>query len=111
MTAFDCSNDRGYHVCQLHISIPLSRLIPQTEEIIGDHQCVFRRNRSTTDQIFFAKKWECNEAVYQQSVDFKEVNDSVRREELCNILIEFGIPLKPLTLIKICLKNPIAESE
>jgi hypothetical protein len=60
-------------------------------------------------RYFFAKKWECNEAVYQQCVDFKEVNDSVRREDLCNILMEFGIPLKPVTLIKICLRKPYSR--
>ena len=30
-------------------NILLSRLTPYSEEIIGDHQCGFRRNRSTTD--------------------------------------------------------------
>jgi hypothetical protein len=35
----------------------------QNDEIIGDHQCGFRRNRSTTDQIFcirqvLEKNWE-----------------------------------------------------
>jgi hypothetical protein len=34
-------------------SILLSRLIPYADEIIGDHQCGFRHNRSTTDQIFY----------------------------------------------------------
>jgi hypothetical protein len=32
--------------------ILLSRLTPYVEEIIGDHQCVFRRNRPTTDLVF-----------------------------------------------------------
>ena len=32
-------------------NILLSMLTPYAEEIIGDHQCVFRRNRSTTDHI------------------------------------------------------------
>jgi hypothetical protein len=31
--------------------------------------------------------------------------DSVRREVLCNILIEFGIPLKLITLNKMCLNK------
>ena len=35
--------------------ILLSRLTPYTKEIIGDHQCGFRRNRSTTDRIFFVR--------------------------------------------------------
>jgi hypothetical protein len=33
-------------------NILLSRLSPYIDEITGDHQCEFRRNRSTTDQIF-----------------------------------------------------------
>ena len=33
----------------------------------------------------------------------KESYDSVRKEDLCNILIEFGIPLKLARLIKMCL--------
>jgi hypothetical protein len=33
-------------------NILLSRLSPYIDEIIGDHQCGFRYNRSTTDQIF-----------------------------------------------------------
>jgi hypothetical protein len=40
------------------------------------------------------KKWENNEAVHQLFINFKQVYDSVRREALYNILIEFGIPLK-----------------
>jgi hypothetical protein len=49
------------------------------------------------------KKW--NEAVHQLSVDFKKAYDSVRREVLYNILIEFGIPLKLVGLIKMCLNE------
>jgi hypothetical protein len=40
------------------------------------------------------KKWEHNGAVHQLFVDFKKAYNSVRREVLYNILIEFGIPLK-----------------
>jgi hypothetical protein len=80
-------------------NILLSRLTPYAEEIIGDHQYGFRRNRSTTDHIFSShrileKKWEYNEAVQQLCIDFKKAYDSVRREALYNILIEFCIPMK-----------------
>ena len=34
-------------------------------------------------------------------VDFKTGYDSARREVLCNILIEFGIPMKLVRLIKV----------
>jgi hypothetical protein len=61
------------------------------DEIIWDHQCGFRCNRSTTDQIFcicqiLEKKWEYNE-TRQLVIDFKKAFDSVRREVLYNILI------------------------
>jgi hypothetical protein len=35
------------------------------------------------------KKWEYNETVHQLFIDFKKAYDSVRREVLHNILIEF----------------------
>jgi hypothetical protein len=41
-------------------------------------------------------KREYNETVHQLLVDFKKAYDSVRREVLYNILIEFGVPMKPL---------------
>ena len=40
------------------------------------------------------KKWEYNEEVHQLFIDFKNAYDSVRREILYKILIEFGIPRK-----------------
>jgi len=33
-------------------NILLSRLTPYAQEIIGDHQCGFRHNRSATDHIY-----------------------------------------------------------
>jgi hypothetical protein len=52
----DCSNYRGISLLsttyKIQSNILLSRLIPYAEEIIGYHQCGFRRNRSTTDHIF-----------------------------------------------------------
>jgi len=49
------------------------------------------------------KKWEYNEAVHQLFIDFKKAYDSVRREVLYNILIQFGVPMKLVRLIKMCL--------
>jgi len=52
----DCNNYRGISLSpttyKILSNILLSRLIPYANEIIGDHQCGFRRNRSTTDHIF-----------------------------------------------------------
>ena len=49
------------------------------------------------------KKWEYSEAVHQLFIDFKKAYDSVRREVLYNVLMEFGIPKKLIRLIKMCL--------
>jgi hypothetical protein len=110
----DCSNYRGISLLstsyKILLNILLTRLTPYTDEIIGDHQCGFRRNRSTTDQIFYIrqileKKWECDGTVHQLFIDFKKASDSVSREVLYGILIEFGIPRKLVGLIKMCLSE------
>jgi len=41
--------------------------------------------------------------VNQLFIDFKKAYDSVRRDVLYNILIESGIPMKVVGLIKMCL--------
>jgi len=54
---------------------------------------------------YLRKKWEYNEAVHQLFIDFKNAYNSVRREVLYNILNEFGIPMKLVRLIKMCLRQ------
>jgi len=85
----DCSNYRGISLLpttyKILSNILLSRLIPYAKKIIGDHQCGFRRNRSTIDHIFcirqiLDKKWEYNEEVHQLFIDIKKAYDLVRRE-------------------------------
>jgi len=80
-------------------NIRLSVLIPYAEDIIWDHRCGFRRNRSTTVQIICIRqileiKSECNEGVRQPYIHFNKACDSVRREVLYNILIESAILMK-----------------
>ena len=60
-----------------------------------------------TDHIFcickiLEKKLEYKEAVHQLLIDFRKAYDSVRWEVLYNILVEFGIPMKLVRLIKMC---------
>ena len=52
---------------------------------------------------YLRKKWQYNKAVHQLFISFKKAYDSVRREVLYNILIAFGIPMKLVRLIKLCL--------
>jgi hypothetical protein len=87
----------GYHCYQFHNKILwniFSRLSPYIGGVIEDHQCGFRCNRATTAQIFsfrqiLEKKWDYYETVHQLFIDFRKAYDSVRREVLYNILIEF----------------------
>jgi hypothetical protein len=120
----NCNNYRGISLLSTSYNILsdslISRLSPFTMKLFGDHQCRFQHNRSTTDQIFcihqiLEKKWEYNETVHKLFIGFKKAYDSVRREVLYNILIEwrevsyniliqFGVPMKLIRLIKMCFK-------
>jgi len=95
----DCSNYRGislfpttYKILSI---ILLSRVTPYAEEIIGDHQCGFQRNRSTTGHVFcihkiLEKLWEYKVSVHQIFID-QQAYDSVRREVLytciCSLIL------------------------
>jgi hypothetical protein len=86
-------------------NIFLSRL----GEIIGDHQHGFRHNRPTTYQIFcirqiLEKKWE-----FSESINFKKACDSVRRELLYSILVEFAVPMTLGRMIKMCLNETYSK--
>jgi hypothetical protein len=101
----DCNNYRGISLFstsyKMLSNILLSKLSPYADEIIGDHQCGFRSNRSTTDQIFYIQQilekkmgvqWNSTSAVHR----LQETYVSMRREVLHSILLEFGVAMKPL---------------
>jgi hypothetical protein len=107
----DCNNYRGISLLSTAYkflsNILLARLTPYVSGIVEGHQCGFHCNRSTADQIFYIqqileKKWEHNWMVRQLFIDFKKAYDSINREVLYNILLEFGIPKKLVRLIKMC---------
>jgi hypothetical protein len=56
----DCSNYRGISLLstsyKILSTILLARLTPYADEITGDHECGFWRNRSMTDQIFYIQQ-------------------------------------------------------
>ena len=107
----DCSYYRGISLLpnryKILSNILLSKSTPFVVEITGDHERGFRLSKSTTDHIFCIRKireknWEYSETVHKLCIDFKRAYDSIRSEVLYNILIELGIPMKLIRLIKIC---------
>jgi hypothetical protein len=47
--------------------------------------------------------------MHQQFIEFKKAYDSVKREVLYNILLEFGITKKLVRLIKMCLNETYSK--
>jgi hypothetical protein len=72
----DCSNYRGISLLSTSYKILSnifpSRLIPYADEIIGDHQCGFQCNRSTTDQIFYisVRYWRKSGSIMAQYISY-----------------------------------------
>jgi hypothetical protein len=58
----ECSNYRAIHLlntaCKILSNILFTRISPFAESIIGNYQCPFRKNRSTTNQIFTLRYWK-----------------------------------------------------
>jgi hypothetical protein len=52
---------------------------------------------------------EYNETVHHLFIDFKKAYESVRKEALYNIVVEFGVPMKQVRLIKMCLNESHSE--
>jgi hypothetical protein len=105
-----CSNCRGISLLstsyKIVFNILVSRVSPYIDEIIGDHQCGFGPNRSTTYQIscipLLEKNWEYNETIHQLFINFKISDKSLRREVFVLHSHRVWGTLKPVTLIKMC---------
>jgi hypothetical protein len=90
-------------------NILMASLTPYVNEVIGDHQYGFRRNRLLTMRFStFGRYYRKNGSIMGRCIkylDFKKAYDSVKREVLYNILLEFCIPKKLVRLIKMCLNE------
>jgi len=75
------------------------RLKQITENVLGEYQCGFRQNRSTSDQIFtvrqmMEKHYEHNQDLHMLFVDFKQASDSINRYKLYQVMEDMKIPHK-----------------
>ncbi|KAI5715018.1 hypothetical protein M8J77_009060 [Diaphorina citri] len=114
----ECNNYRGISLLnttyKILSKIILKRLKRYENEIIGDHQAGFVKERSTVDQIFafkeiVSKYWEYNQEVHALFIDFKKAYDCIRRDYIWKTMSEFGIPKKLIELCKICVVNSKAK--
>jgi hypothetical protein len=77
---------------------------------LRDHQCEFYCNKSTVDRILcihqiLEKNGNIIRYYRHYLIDFEKTYDSVRKEVLCSILIEFGIPMQLVRLIRMHLNE------
>jgi hypothetical protein len=110
----DCSNYRGITLLNTAYKV-LSRILffrlrPLTEAFVGEYQAGFRAGRSTTDQMFTLRQIldkfrEYNLQTHHLFIDFKAAYDSVKRNELWQIMLEHGFPTKLIKLIRMTLEG------
>ena len=80
------------------------------ETVIGDYQCGFRPDRSTSDQIFnlrliLQKGREFKVTTHHLFIDFKSAYDKTKRSELLVVMKELGFEHKLIRLVRATLKG------
>jgi len=78
--------------------------------MLGEYQCGYCVNRSTTDHIFTItqmqeKAYGYNIQLDNLFIDFKQAFDSVNRNRLLNDLLILGIPKKLVQLIGVTMAS------
>lgn len=110
----ECSNYRGITLLNIAYKVLANvlykRLVPYAEEILGEYQCGFRQQRSTSDQMFSIRQImeKCKEfsvTTHHLFLDFKSAYDSVARKKLWTAMMELGVPLKLISLVKMTLTD------
>jgi len=110
----DCRNYRGISLlCTVYkvlSNILLNRLIPYTKDIVGEYQAGFMKGKSTLDQIHIVeqlmeKNYEFHQDLFFLFIDYKQVYDSIIRESLWSVMLQFGIQEKLIKVIRIFILN------
>ncbi len=109
-----CDNYRGISLLnsayKVFAKILHNRLLPHAETVVGDYQCGFRPNRSTSDEIFnvrliLQKGKEFKVDTHHLFIDFKSAYDKTKRNELLVVMRELGFELKLIRLVRATLKG------
>jgi len=85
--------------------IVFRRLSPLVREFVWKYQADFTDSRATTDQIFalrqiLQKRREPNVQTHHLFIDFKAAYDTVDRDQLWQIMHDYGFPDKLTRLVK-----------
>ncbi|XP_062715888.1 uncharacterized protein LOC134291753 [Aedes albopictus] len=105
----DCGNYRAITLLsaayKILSQILCRRLSPIAREFVGQYQAGFMGERATTDQMFairqvLQKCREYNVPTHHLFIDFKSAYDTIDREQLWQIMHEYGFPDKLIRLNK-----------
>ncbi|KAJ4433364.1 hypothetical protein ANN_15623 [Periplaneta americana] len=109
-----CANYRGIALLDIVYKVvsklKATRMNKILENIVGEYQGGFIKGKSTTDQIFvlrtiLEKCYEYNTDLHLLFADFKEAYDSIDRNSLIEILIDYYVPRKLIRLTQMTLKH------
>ena len=89
------------HPSKVMLKVPLNRLKPQAEEIIGEEQAGFKAGRSTTEQIFnlrvlCEKHLQHQQDLYHVFIDFKKAFDRAWHTALWVTMRYYNISSNPI---------------
>lgn len=110
----ECKNYRGIALLDTVYKIMAKclemRLKQYGEEIIGDYQCGFRAGRSVMDHIFTLKQtqrmgYEYEIPIHVMFIDFQKAYDSIKRNQLYEVMKKLEIPRKLIRLTKVTLEK------
>jgi hypothetical protein len=113
-----CDNYRGIALLNITSKLFSRVILNRIQDLINcqllEIQSGFRPNRSTMDQIFtlkmtMEKRREFNKPLFMCFIDITKAYDSVNRELLWKICLNYGITPKLVNLFKMLYKNSIAK--